>query len=229
MRASAWWVCVLCPLLGAGAIAVEHTHPAPVVLAPGYADLEFVPPKPGSYQLPVLGRAADGPVLDAGGRSRSLHELFARKIVVLSFIYTSCSDVNGCPLATHVLKGLQGRVEQDPALRDVVRLVSFSFDPLRDTPETLAAYSKHVRQPEFDWQFVTSQNEAQLQPVLESYDQWVIKDPEGTMSHLLRVYLIDGQQQLRNIYSVSFLHADSVVNDIYTLLAEQALEAESAG
>jgi len=34
------------------------------------------------------------------------------------------------------------------------------------------------------------------------------------------VYLIDQDRQIRNIYSTSFLHADTVVNDLRTLLAE---------
>ena len=38
-------------------------------------------------------------------------------------------------------------------------------------------------------------------------------------SHLLRVYLIDTDKQIRNIYNVDFLHADTVINDVKTLLA----------
>jgi cytochrome c peroxidase len=40
------------------------------------------------------------------------------------------------------------------------------------------------------------------------------------MSHILRVYLIDRQRRIRNIYSMSFLHADVVVNDIESVLDE---------
>ncbi|MGR9091198.1 MAG: cytochrome-c peroxidase, partial [Gammaproteobacteria bacterium] len=35
-----------------------------------------------------------------------------------------------------------------------------------------------------------------------------------------RVYLIDSARQIRNIYSVSFLHADTIVNDIKTILGK---------
>ncbi|MEJ2088601.1 MAG: hypothetical protein P8Y69_09050 [Gammaproteobacteria bacterium] len=44
----------------------------------------------------------------------------------------------------------------------------------------------------------------------------------GTMSHVLRVYLIDAERRIRNIYSVSFLHADTIASDVETLLMEQA-------
>jgi cytochrome c peroxidase len=36
----------------------------------------------------------------------------------------------------------------------------------------------------------------------------------------LRVFLIDRKRQIRNIYSISFLHADTVLADVRTLLAE---------
>jgi len=40
------------------------------------------------------------------------------------------------------------------------------------------------------------------------------------ISHVLRVYLIDPEKQVRNIYNTSFLHADSVISDLRTVLAE---------
>ena len=40
--------------------ASTHDHPKPVVLAPGYVDLQFTPPAVGSYDLPAIGAAGDG-------------------------------------------------------------------------------------------------------------------------------------------------------------------------
>ena len=212
-------------LAGTGQTA-SHDHPEPVVLAPGYADLTFVPPAAGSYTLPPVGTAADATVLVSDGREGRLHDLLGDSIVLLSFIYTTCNDINGCPLATHVLRGVQNRVLEDPELAKRVRLISYSFDPARDTPEVLSEYAGHFRKPGFDWQFLTAPSEAELARTLQAYDQWVIRDYDaegnylGSMSHLLRVYLIDRQMRLRNVYSVSFLHADTLTNDIRTLLME---------
>ena len=208
------------PVWGQG--GERHAHPKPQVLAPGYAPLEFQPPAAGSYALPPLGFASDGDVLDGEGRAGRLHTHLDGKITVLSFIYTSCSDVNGCPLATHVLRGVQDGLLGAADLNGQVRLLSFSFDPLRDTPRTLQRYGGYFKAPGFDWRFLTTASEAQLQPVLDAYDQWVIRDPDGAMSHLLRVFLIDRGKRIRNIYSVSFLHADTLLNDIRTLLLEGA-------
>lgn len=209
-----------------------HEHPRPVVLAPGYADLEFEPPAAGSYRLPPLGLAADGEVRTVDGTATHLLDYLGDKLVVLSFIYTTCSDVNGCPLATFVLKGVQDRIREMPDLEGRVRLVSLSFDPANDRPAVMRAYGDRFVAPDFDWQFLTCENEADLAPILERYDQWVIKDFDedgnylGTMSHVLRVYLIDRQQQIRNIYSVSFLHADTLINDIRTLLMDELASVE---
>ena len=46
----------------------------------------------------------------------------------------------------------------------------------------------------------------------------------GTMSHILRVFLIDESRQIRNIYSTSFLHANTVANDVRSLLMEAEAE-----
>lgn len=198
----------------------------PQVRAPGYSALKFTAPRPGTYSLPPLGPAPDGIVLDSSGASLRLHDLYGKKTVVLSFIYTSCADINGCPLASFVLKQVQNRVTEDPALAAGTRLVSLSFDPRVDTPEVMAGYGRMFRRDDFDWRFLTCKSEQALAPILEGYDQFVLRDFDedgnylGTISHILRVYLIDEAGQIRNIYSPSFLHADLLMADMRTLALE---------
>lgn len=217
----------------AGAAAAEHQHPEPQVLAPGYADLEFVPPVPGTYRLPPMFDAADATLLDSTGAEVSLHGIYDHRVTILSFIYTRCSDVNGCPLATYVLARLQTAIAEAPDLSGRVQLVSVSFDPDYDTPEVMRRYRERFVTEGSSWRFLTPGSAAVLASLLEDYDQWVIKDYDadgnylGTMSHLLRVYLIDGSQRVRNIYSVSFLHPDTVAADVRTVLLE-AGAAETA-
>lgn len=196
------------------------------MLAPGYAPLEFIAPVPGSYGLPTMGLAADGEVLDSNGNTVRLHDFIGDKPTVLSFIFTTCDDVNGCPLATYVMRSVQDALQADPLTANQARLVSFSFDPLFDTPDVIDAYGAQFRADGFDWQFLTTEGAATLDPILSAYDQWVIRDYDangeymGTMSHILRVFLIDESRQIRNIYSTSFLHADTVANDVRSLLIE---------
>ena len=218
---------LLLPTPAAATAAGGHEHAEPVVLAPGYADLAFTPPAPGTYRLPPLGDAPDGIVLDRQGKPLKLHDLMGDGPVLLSFIYTTCSDVNGCPLATHVLAKITAALGQDAQLASRVRLISLSFDPDNDTPEVMARYGEPFRGRGLDWRFLTTSGRTELDPILEGYDQWVIRDYDeagnalGTLSHLLRVYLIDRDKRIRNIYSVSFLHADTLSNDIRTLVMER--------
>ncbi len=214
-------------LAGSGAaLPTPHGHQPSVILAPGYTPLEFTPPEAGTYLLPKMGSAADGHVLDSDGKARRLHDFMGGKPTLLSFIFTSCSDVNGCPLATHVMRGVQTALQSDEATKGNARLISFSFDPGYDTPDVIDAYGAQFRVKGFDWHFLTTVGPKSLDPILDSYGQWVIRDYNdqggymGTMSHILRVFLIDKDRQIRNIYSTSFLHADTVVNDISSLLRE---------
>lgn len=194
-------------------------------LAPGYAELPFKPAVPGSYAMPVIGPAADGEVLTSDGKLKHLRELMGGKLVLLSFIYAACSDVNGCPLATQVLHKISRQLQKQPELADKLRLLTLSFNPVHDTPEMMRHYGEGFKPGGFDWQFLTTRDESALQPILDGYQQNVQKiyDDQGrftgTFSHLLRVYLIDTDKNIRNIYSVDFLHADTVINDVKNLLA----------
>lgn len=200
------------------------------LLAPGWGALRYAAPEPGSYRLPVLGPAADGEVIDASGRPRRLHQLFGGRAVVLAFIYSSCSDANGCPLATAVLHGVYTVMREDPVLGAGLRLISLSFDPERDTPERLRLYAKGATglASGEDWLFLTTASKAELAPILAAYGQAVQREPGadgeavGAFAHVLRVFLIDRERRIRNIYSASFLHRDLVLADARTLIGEQA-------
>ena len=155
-------------------------------------------PGVGSYQLPRLGFAGDGEVLDTNQQSLRLHDLFSDRIVLLSFIYTSCSDPEGCPSASAVMLRIKQELDQNPSLNQQIRLLSLSFDPNRDTPTHLANYAKGFQtNGPGDWQFLTTQSNEQLDPILEAYQQSVLPDLDsngnssGNFSHILRVFLID--------------------------------------
>ena len=192
-----------------------------VILAPGYQALNFPAPEPGTYQLPVIKAAPDGAVVTHVGEQTSLHGLLEGRIGILSYIYTSCDDVNGCPLASFVLSKIDRRLQQDANLKQAVRLVSLSFDYDTDTPEVLRDYAKNFATAESEWRFARAGSEDGLRRLLKAYDQSIVVEPDGsTLSHILRVFLIDTEQNIRNVYSVSFLHADTLISDIRTILAE---------
>ncbi len=205
-------------------------------LPPAYAGLDYRLPKAGSYRLPPLEEAADGDVLDLDGTWLRLHDLYGDKHVLLSFIYTRCHDAEGCPLSTFVFHQIKRMMQQDQALAENLRLVSISFDPERDTPATMARYAENFSNagPEGEWRFLTTASPERLQPILEAYGQDIQRkltaDGKATaFSHILRVFLIDRQKRIRNIYSVAFLHPGLVVNDVRTLMMEAKSGKEVPG
>ena len=180
---------------------------------------------PACYRLPAIQAAADGEVLTASGETATLHRLFDGKLVLLSLIYTQCADAKGCPWATGVLALLRQRIKQDPELVDRVRFLSLSFDPAHDTPEVMRRYGEPFG-ADGDWLFLTTRSEKVLAPILESYQQAVTRQanaagkPGEVLAHILRVFLIDRDKQIRNIYSSGFLEPALLLSDLQTLARE---------
>ena len=196
--------------------------------APGWGDMQFELPEPGTYNLPSFGKAADGNVLTDEGEKKRLADFYGDKVVVLSFIYTQCSDLNGCPLVTAVFYKLKDALRNDPELSDQLRLISLSFDPQYDTPEVMKFYgqgSKDFGGPE--WQFLTTESEAELAPITDDFGQYVNQEydedgnPTNRFAHILRVFLIDKNGMKRSQYSATFLHDQSLITDLKTLLLEE--------
>jgi protein SCO1 len=190
--------------------------------------MEFVPPRPGSYKLQKIQRITDAVLLDSSGRSVSLAALTQRKITLLTFFYTYCVDPLGCPFAHTTLAELRDRVRGDRALAGRVRFVSLSLDPTHDTPAVIASYGKEFTiDPTFDWRFLTARAVPELLPILDDFGQDVSveMDENGhatrTLHHMLKMFLIDDDGEVREIYTLSFLQPQVMFNDIKTLALER--------
>ena len=164
-------------------------------LFPRTQEYDFPAPVPGTYELPALKDAAGGAVIDHQGRASTLGEEFDGKITLLSFIYTSCEDADGCPLATGLLFDLFHASENSPELAANAKLITLSFDPNHDTPAAMAEYGQSALEDEqheqkMEWRFLTTSSPDQLKPILDGYGQAInlAKDSE-TINHLLRLYL----------------------------------------
>ncbi|NOT55566.1 MAG: SCO family protein [Deltaproteobacteria bacterium] len=191
---------------------------------------QFTPPPPGTYTLPTIDTVTDHTFLDTKGATVHLRDLTQGKIAVLSFMYTSCADVGGCPLAAAVLHQIDRRLSEHPAFAKRVTLLSVSFDPERDTPAHLAK-TRDMLEPRTDWHFLTTASQAQLTPILADFNQPVVKlnqengDWSGLFRHVLKVYLLDANHNVRNIYSTGLFNAQLVLNDIETILLETDTQA----
>ena len=196
---------------------------------PHDSDYDYEPPVPGSYSLPVVKAAADGAIFDSNGKPLNLRDLTHGRITILSFIYTRCAAMKACPYAAGVLNQLHLLSVDEPILAKNMRLVSISFDPDYDTPQRLAAYSEKFLEEKSgcEWRFATAKSNAELESILAAYGQAVDKranasDPQGPLYHTLRVFLIDREGRIRNIYSSGTLDLRLVVADVKTLLLEES-------
>lgn len=106
----------------------DHSHHAP---AAKKADEV----KPSAVRV----RYDDSVLIDQTGKPRKFKsEVVADRIVVLDFVYTTCTTI--CPVLTTLLVQVQDGL--DAAARDEVRLVTLSVDPARDTPAKMKEYGE---------------------------------------------------------------------------------------
>lgn len=181
-------------------------------------------PAPGSYTLPRIQRCPNGEVLQSDGRTLRLHAALRGKVSVLGFMYTYCRDPIGCPLAYRIMAATRDALLKDAALSAKSQLVSLSFDPTNDTPVQMRMYGHGQADPALvRWRFLTTASVPKLLPLLEGLGQDVSVEtddrgkPTRTLNHLLKVFLIDPQLLVREIYSVSTLDVAALVNDMKTV------------
>jgi len=215
---------------GAGLTVLLLAGMASAAEDPGKATaprMEFVPPRPGSYKLQKIQPVADALLLDTTGVDVKLSALTQGKITLLTFFYTYCVDPLGCPFAHATLASLRDRVTGDRALAGRVRFVGISLDPSHDTPAAIATYGKEFTiDPTFEWRFVTARRVPELLPVLDDFGQDVSVDMDEngratrTLHHMLKMFLIDAQGEVREIYTLAFLQPQVMFNDIKTLALE---------
>ena len=88
------------------------------------------------------------------------------------------------------------------------------------------AEARAALSPRTDWHFLTGATPVDLQPVLADFNQSVAKlwQEDGAWSglfrHVLKVFLLDADHQVRNIYSAGLFNPQLVLNDIETVLLE---------
>ena len=163
--------------------------------------------------LNVIAPAPDFALRDPTGALVRLSDLRGQ-VVLVAFIYTSCTTV--CPILSQQMATLQKRVKADPRLRGRVMLLSVTVDPSRDSAAILANYASHLGADPSSWKFLRDSPEA-TSPVLAAYHEWTKPMPDGDLDHPARVYLIDTEGRMREIYSLAFFDPRQAFIDIHSL------------
>lgn len=89
------------------------------------------------------------PLVDQDGRAFSFADLRGN-VVVVSFLFTACGDVNECPLLASKLGHMQSQIGAQP-----IRLVAITLDPEHDTPPRLLAFGKNFGADAARWRLAT--------------------------------------------------------------------------
>jgi protein SCO1/2 len=175
-------------------------------------------------RLAVIQPAPDFTLTSQDGAKLSSSDLKG-KVLLVGFIFTTCNGT--CPATTHRMSQIQEELKTRGLLKDDrVRLVSISLDPARDTPETLRGYMKLYDADPSHWTFLTGPPD-QVSAVVKSWGMWA-KAPQGRpqdaangqLDHPSRVFLVDAQYRIREIYNLNFLKPKWVAQDVELLLIE---------
>ncbi|HAT85248.1 MAG TPA: SCO family protein [Rhizobiales bacterium] len=191
---------------------------------------QFEPPVAGSYRLNRIKAAPNGTVLDIHGQAHELSDLMKGKYTLVSFVYLNCGDVNGCPLAMSTLFEIHDTSLDLPGLPKHVQLMTISFDPKRDTVEAIESFAYPILADEkaeqkLDWHVLTTAGQTDLKPIIDGFGQAIDQSSDqDVINHLLRMYLVDRDGEIRNVYGLGFLDPRLLMTDIETLLmAEKSL------
>ncbi len=145
-------------------------------------------------ELPILGSVPPFTLTaqdDAAFNSRVLDS----KVWVADFIFTHCTGP--CPRMTSQMS----KVAKAYAGNADVRFVSFTIDPVRDTPAVLSEYARRFHADPAQWNFLTG-------PVPDlhhlSREVFMLGDIDGrTFEHSTRFMLVDRRGRIRGAYLTS--------------------------
>lgn len=171
--------------------------------------------------LPVLGTLPEFSLVERSGRSVTRAELVGHPWVA-NFIFTQCAGV--CP----VLSTRMGQVQRalaEQGLADV-RSVSFSVDPVHDTPTVLRIYAEQHHADAERWLFLTGSRDELYRVISEGFRLAVAErspdeatqTPGELITHSDRFVLVDATGQIRAYYhGTESATVEQILRDLHTL------------
>lgn len=139
----------------------------------------------------------------------------AGKIYVADFFFIKCPSI--CPIVTRQMLRIHEAFKEDE-----VALVSFTMDPVRDTPPALQEYASKLEVSAPKWQFLTG-NKNELHDISTDYFSIIIEDDEapGGFNHSGYILLVDTKGHIRSYcIGTEEKEVDDLIKDIKKLLAE---------
>ncbi len=143
------------------------------------------------------------------------------RLVLLHFVFTGCSTT--CPLQVKELVDVHQALA--PAVREAVRFLSVSVDPMNDTPASMAAFARRMGADLPGWRFATGAP-AQVDVLIERMRALDIRKAKpAPEDHRTTLFLFDGRGELLQHYSGVPVDRARLVREITQLAQQPTLSA----
>ncbi len=144
--------------------------------------------------LPSYGVVPDFSLTDQSNQPFLSANTLRGKVWIADFIFTNCPGP--CPRMSAQMRQVGAALHD---LKDL-RLVSFTVDPARDTPEVLSKYAERYQAAPGIWYFLTG-----TQADLNNLDRnvFMLGNVNGDLQHSTRFVLIDKKSRVRGYYLTS--------------------------
>lgn len=146
-------------------------------------------------------------------------EDWGEKIIIVDFFFTSCPSI--CPTLTRNLKRLQTAFKKTDT---IVRFVSFSIDPERDSVPKLKAYGDKFQIDHDSWWMLTGSKKEIYDIALNEFKASVASNGniDTGFIHTEKIFLLDKEHVVRGWYNgLDSVHLDQVIKDVVLLNMER--------
>ena len=191
---------------------VKKVGSAPLAKAPAEAP---APAASSGFELLKPGEAVpDATFVDQTGKTRRF-DTFKGSPVLVTFIYTKCPMPTFCPLMDQHFAAIQRKLKDNGALKDRVRLVSVSFDPIVDTPAVLREHAKKLGADTKTWTFLTGDRD-EIDRFASRFGVQVARAAadQRDITHNLRTAIVDADGKLVKIYIGNEWTPDQAIADV---------------
>ena len=141
------------------------------------------------------------------------------KIIIADFFFTSCPSI--CPKLTRNMKKLQTAFKKTDSL---VRFVSFTVDPVRDTVQALKAYGDKFGIDHDTWFMLTGDKNELYDIALNEFKASIASNGniDTGFIHTDRFFLLDRDRVVRGWYSgLDSVNLDKLIKDVVLLNMER--------
>lgn len=141
------------------------------------------------------------------------------KIIIADFFFTSCPSI--CPKLTRNMKKLQTAFKKTDSL---VRFVSFTVDPTRDTVQALKAYGDKFGIDHDSWFMLTGDKNELYDIALNEFKASIASNGniDTGFIHTDRFFLLDRDRVVRGWYSgLDSVNLDKLIKDVVLLNMER--------